>query len=151
MRTCREMAIPTVAVYAEPDARSPHAVFADERVALSGPAPRQAYLDLEQIVRTARQHGADAIHPGYGFLSENPAFAEACAKNGLTFIGPPATSMGATMSAPPPTTKSGVLTQRAAPARGVGGRHMRSRGPTPQFRGELPRRWPQHVAPACHG
>src|SRR5256712_7640817 len=95
MRTCREMAIPTVAVYAEPDARSPHAVFADERVALSGPAPRQAYLDVEQIVRTAREHGADAIHPGYGFLSENPAFAEACAKNRLTFIGPPATSMRA--------------------------------------------------------
>jgi len=95
MRTCREMAIPTVAVYAEPDARSPHAVFADERVALSGPSPRQAYLDVEQIVRTAREHGADAIHPGYGFLSENPAFAEACAKNGLTFIGPPATSMRA--------------------------------------------------------
>jgi acetyl-CoA carboxylase biotin carboxylase subunit len=95
MRTCREMGIPTVAVYAEPDARAPHALFADERVALSAPAPRQAYLDIEQIVRVAREHGADAIHPGYGFLSENPAFAEACAKNGLTFIGPPAPSMRA--------------------------------------------------------
>src|SRR5947208_949081 len=95
MRTCREMGIPAVAVYAEPDARSPHAIFADERALLSGPTPRQAYLDLEQIVRTAREHGADAIHPGYGFLSENPAFAEACTGNGLTFIGPPATSMRA--------------------------------------------------------
>src|SRR5437667_7340575 len=95
MRTCREMAIRTVAVYAEPDARSPHALFAEERAVLSGPTPRHAYLDVEQIGRTAREHGADAIHPGYGFLSENPAFAEACAKSGLTFIGPPATSMRA--------------------------------------------------------
>lgn len=95
MRTCREMGIPTVAVYAEPDARAPHTVFADERAALSAPMPRQAYLDIEQLVRIAREHGADAIHPGYGFLSENPAFAEACAANGLTFIGPPAPSMRA--------------------------------------------------------
>src|SRR5260370_34591096 len=95
MRTCREMGIPTVAVYAEPDARAPHAYFADERVALRGPTPRQAYLDIEQLVAVAREHGADAIHPGYGVLSENPAFAEACARNGLTFIGPPATSMRA--------------------------------------------------------
>jgi acetyl-CoA carboxylase biotin carboxylase subunit len=95
MRTCREMGIPTVAVYAEPDARTPHAFFADERVLLNAPTPRQAYLDIEQLVRVAREHGADAIHPGYGFLSENPAFAEACARNGLTFIGPPASSMRA--------------------------------------------------------
>src|SRR3982075_2520224 len=95
MRTCREMGIPAVAVYAEPDARSPHTYFADERAALSGPTPRQAYLDIEQLVRVAREHGADAIHPGYGFLSENPALPEACSKNGLTFIGPPASSMRA--------------------------------------------------------
>jgi acetyl-CoA carboxylase biotin carboxylase subunit len=95
MRTCREMGIATVAVYAEPDARAPHAYFADERVALRSESPRQAYLDIEQLVRVAREHGADAVHPGYGFLSENPAFAEACAKNGLTFIGPTAPSMRA--------------------------------------------------------
>jgi acetyl-CoA carboxylase biotin carboxylase subunit len=95
MRTCREMGIPTVAVYAEPDSRTPHALFADERVALSAATPRQAYLDIEQLVRVAKEHGADAIHPGYGFLSENPAFAEACASSGLTFIGPTASSMRA--------------------------------------------------------
>ena len=95
MRTCREMGIPTVAVYAEPDARAPHTFFADERVALSGATPRQGYLDIEQLVRVAKERGADAIHPGYGFLSENPAFAEACLKNGLTFIGPTAPSMRA--------------------------------------------------------
>ena len=89
------MRIPTVAVYAEPDARTPHALFADERVALSGATPRQAYLDIEQLVRVAKDRGADAIHPGYGFLSENPAFAEACASSGLTFIGPTAPSMRA--------------------------------------------------------
>jgi len=95
MRTCREMGISTVAVYAEPDARAPHTFFADERVALTAPSPRQAYLDIDQLVRVARERGADAVHPGYGFLSENPGFAEACANNGLTFIGPPASSMRA--------------------------------------------------------
>src|ERR1700726_5136091 len=87
MRTCREMGIPPVAVYAGPDARAPPPYFADERVLLGSESPRQAYLDIAQLVRVAREHGADAIHPGYGFLSENPAFAEACASNGLTFIG----------------------------------------------------------------
>jgi acetyl-CoA carboxylase biotin carboxylase subunit len=95
MRTCREMGIPTVAVYAEPDARAPHTFFADERVALSGVTPRQGYLDIEQLVGVAKERGADAVHPGYGFLSENPAFAEACARGGLTFIGPTAPSMRA--------------------------------------------------------
>src|SRR2546430_840413 len=95
MRTCREMGMPTVAVYAEPDARAPHTYFADERVALAGPSPRQAYLDIDQLVRVARERGADAVHRGYGFLAENPSFAEACAKNGLTFIGPSASSMRA--------------------------------------------------------
>jgi acetyl/propionyl-CoA carboxylase alpha subunit len=89
------MGIPTVAVYAEPDARAPHTYFADERVTLRSESPRQAYLDIAQLVRVAREHGADAVHPGYGFLSENPAFAEACATNGLTFIGPTAPSMRA--------------------------------------------------------
>ena len=89
------MGISTVAVYAEPDARAPHAYFADERVALTGPSPRQAYLDIDQLLRVARDKGADAVHPGYGFLSENPGFSEACADNGLTFIGPSASSMRA--------------------------------------------------------
>src|SRR5207249_3156325 len=82
-----------VAVYAAPDARATHTFFADERVALTGPSPRHAYLDIGQLVRVARNKGADAVHPGYGFLSENPGFAEACADNGLTFIGPSASSM----------------------------------------------------------
>jgi len=95
MRTCREMGIPTVAVYADADARSPHVLFADERAPLQAPAPRQAYLDIPQLVAAARSHGADAVHPGYGFLAENPAFAEACEGAGLTFIGPSPGSMRA--------------------------------------------------------
>ena len=95
MRSCREMGIPTIAVYAEPDARTPYVYFADERAALTGATPRQAYLDVEQMVKVAREHGADAIHPGYGFLSENPNFADACSEAGLTFIGPGGASMRA--------------------------------------------------------
>src|SRR2546423_5790453 len=95
MRTCRERGVPTVAVQGEREDRAPTTYFADERVALAGPSPRQVYLDIDQLVRIAREHGADAVHPGYGFLSENPGFAEACARNGLTFIGPSASSMRA--------------------------------------------------------
>jgi acetyl-CoA carboxylase biotin carboxylase subunit len=88
MRTCREMAIPTLAVYPEVDARAPHVYFADERAELRAASPRQAYLDTEQLVRVAREHRADAVHPGYGFLSENAGFSQACAEAGITFIGP---------------------------------------------------------------
>jgi 3-methylcrotonyl-CoA carboxylase alpha subunit len=90
MRTARAMGIATVAVYSEADAAAPHVRFADEAV-LVGPAPaRESYLVIANILEAARITGADAIHPGYGFLSENPAFAEAVAEAGLTFVGPPA-------------------------------------------------------------
>ncbi|HYM51604.1 MAG TPA: acetyl-CoA carboxylase biotin carboxylase subunit [Candidatus Limnocylindrales bacterium] len=95
MRTCREMGIPSLAAFAEPDRRAPHVYFADERVELAGSSPRQAYLDIPQLISAARAHGADAVHPGYGFLSENAAFADACAEAGLTFIGPTGDSMRA--------------------------------------------------------
>src|SRR5438105_8978737 len=95
IRTCREMGIETVGVFAEPDRRAPHVFFAHEAVHLQGPSPRAAYLDIEQILAAAERHGADAVHPGYGFLSENPAFADACAGAGVRFIGPSADSMRA--------------------------------------------------------
>lgn len=88
MRTFRRMGIGSVAVYSEADRESMHVMQADEAVCL-GPAPAaQSYLAVEKILKAARQTGAEAIHPGYGFLSENAGFAEACERSGLIFIGP---------------------------------------------------------------
>jgi len=87
-RTAAEMSIGSVAVYSEDDAGSLHLKAADEAVRLTG-AGAAAYLDTAQIVRVARESGCDAIHPGYGFLSENAAFARLCADAGLVFVGPP--------------------------------------------------------------
>src|SRR5581483_8079268 len=90
IRACREMRIETVAVYSDADANAPHALAADRAMPI-GPAPAaQSYLSVPTIVDAARRAGADAIHPGYGFLSENAAFARACGAAGLTFVGPPA-------------------------------------------------------------
>jgi acetyl-CoA carboxylase biotin carboxylase subunit len=87
-RACRQLGLKTVAVYSEADREAPHVADAHEAV-LIGPAPaRQSYLDVEAILGAARRTGADAIHPGYGFLSESWRFAEACAGAGVTFIGP---------------------------------------------------------------
>jgi acetyl-CoA carboxylase biotin carboxylase subunit len=90
IRTCRDMGLETVAVYSEADAGAPHVQEAD-RAVLIGPAPAtESYLKIPAIVDAARRARADTIHPGYGFLSENPAFADACEQAGLTFVGPPA-------------------------------------------------------------
>ncbi|HET7753330.1 MAG TPA: acetyl-CoA carboxylase biotin carboxylase subunit [Anaeromyxobacteraceae bacterium] len=95
MRTCREMGIRTVAVYSDADAESLHVRAADEALHI-GPSPaRQSYLDGEAIVRAAHLAGADAIHPGYGFLSERADFARLVERSGLTFIGPRPESMDA--------------------------------------------------------
>jgi len=94
-RTLRRMGIGSVAVYSEADAHAAHVAACDEAVAI-GPSPAaQSYLDVEKILGAAKKTGAQAIHPGYGFLSENPAFAEACAAAGLVFIGPTAGQMRA--------------------------------------------------------
>ena len=88
MRACREMGIRSVAVYSEADADALFAKYADEAF-LIGPAPAsQSYLNIDKIIATAEESGADAIHPGYGFLAENPRFAAACEERGLKFIGP---------------------------------------------------------------
>jgi acetyl-CoA carboxylase biotin carboxylase subunit len=90
MRTCRGMGIATVAIYSDADARAPHVELADDAVRI-GPAPApDSYLNIAAVIAAAARTGADAVHPGYGFLSENAAFADACAAAGLTFIGPPA-------------------------------------------------------------
>lgn len=93
MATCRQMGIRTVAVYSEADRNAKHVRVADEAYYI-GPAPAaQSYLCIEAIIEAARKSGAEAIHPGYGFLSENPAFVEACEQAGMVFIGPPAVAM----------------------------------------------------------
>jgi 3-methylcrotonyl-CoA carboxylase alpha subunit len=95
IRTARRLGIRTVAVSSEADQNARHVRLADEAVLL-GPAPaRESYLVIEKIIDAARRTGAQAIHPGYGFLSENADFAEACAANGLVFIGPPASAIRA--------------------------------------------------------
>jgi acetyl/propionyl-CoA carboxylase alpha subunit len=88
MRTCRAMGISTVAVYSDADARALHVRFADEAVHIGPAQSKESYLNIEKIIEAARLTRADAIHPGYGFLSENADFAEACAAAGITFIGP---------------------------------------------------------------
>ena len=87
--TARRLGIRTVAVYSEADARARHVLACDEAVAIGDPAPRDSYLRADRILEVALATGAQAVHPGYGFLSENAAFAQACADAGIVFIGPP--------------------------------------------------------------
>ncbi len=93
IRACKEMGISTVAIYSQADADALHVALADESYCVGGAAPGESYLNQEHVVAAALVSGAQAIHPGYGFLSENAGFAALCRKNGLVFIGPSPESM----------------------------------------------------------
>ncbi len=88
IRTARRMGIETVAIYSDADTASLHVREADHAIRLDGLTPRQTYLDMEKVMRAVRRSGADAVHPGYGFLSENAAFAQQCLDAGVVFVGP---------------------------------------------------------------
>jgi acetyl-CoA carboxylase biotin carboxylase subunit len=89
IRACRALGIRPVAVYSDADAAAPHVRAADQALPIGPPPARESYLSIERVVGAARAAHVDAVHPGYGFLSENWRFAEACRKSGLTFVGPP--------------------------------------------------------------
>ena len=121
-RTCRELGIATVAVFSDADADAWHTADADEAVRLPGAAPSETYLDVEAVVAAARRAGADAVHPGYGFLSENAGFARACEAAGLTWIGPPPSaieSMGSKLAAKAMMADAGVPILRGGDATGL--------------------------------
>ncbi|MEM2403497.1 MAG: biotin carboxylase N-terminal domain-containing protein, partial [Archaeoglobaceae archaeon] len=88
MRACRELGIKSVAIYSSADERALHRYYADEAYYVGRSHPRESYLNIEAIIKIAKQSEAEAIHPGYGFVSENPEFAERCEEEGIVFIGP---------------------------------------------------------------
>src|ERR1700722_14354698 len=87
-RACKELGINTVAVFSEADRNSLHVLLADEAYCIGPPPSRESYLNIPKIIEVAKKSGAQAVHPGYGFLSENEDFAKACEDNGIKFIGP---------------------------------------------------------------
>ncbi len=130
MRTARRCGVRTVAVYSDADARARHVREADEAVGI-GPAPAaESYLRGDAIIEVARERGAEAVHPGYGFLAENADFAEACAAAGLVFIGPPADAiraMGSKSAAKELIEKAGVPVVPGARGRGLSGAELAER------------------------
>lgn len=111
MRSAREEGIPTVAVYSEADRNAPHVLYADEAICIGPPPSAQSYLQIDRILEACQQTGANAVHPGYGFLSENAAFARRVTEAGITFVGPSARAietMGSKLAAKAAVKKYGV-------------------------------------------
>ena len=129
-RTCREMGISTVAVYAEPDADAPFVGEADVAVALGGTTSAETYLDSARLITAAQKAGANAIHPGYGFLSENAGFARAVIEAGLTWVGPHPEAiavMGDKLSAKARLSQAGVPMLPSVDATGLSAEELASR------------------------
>ena len=111
MKACQEMGVKTIGIYSEVDKQAPHVHLADESVNLGDPAPSESYLNIPKIINIAKNTGAEAIHPGYGFLAENPDFAKACHDSKIKFIGPSTKSiilMGDKIEAKKTMEKAGV-------------------------------------------
>jgi len=112
MRTCREMGIKTVAIYSDADRGAMHTRYADEAIALGGHTAAESYLNIDAVLSVLDQSGADAVHPGYGFLSENAAFARSVEDSGVVFVGPPSETMeklGDKISARRTAEEAGVM------------------------------------------
>src|SRR5262245_44699473 len=120
IRACGELGIESVAVYSDADARALHVGIADRAIHIGPAPPAESYLAIDRIIDAAQRSGADVIHPGYGFLSENPRFAAACVEAGITFIGPPADvieRMGSKIAARDIAQRAGVpIVPGATPA-----------------------------------
>ena len=122
IRALREMGIASVAVYSELDRDALHVLCADEAYLLGGPTAAESYLNVQRILEVCRESGAEAVHPGYGFLAENADFARACDEAGIVFIGPPASAIDRSRAArrrlvpstiTPCTSTSGASSRRA--------------------------------------
>ncbi|ENP94954.1 hypothetical protein C071_02085 [Brucella abortus F2/06-8] len=131
IRTARKLGIATVAIYSDADARALHVEMADEAVRVGPAASAQSYLNVDAIIKAAKETGAEAIHPGYGFLSENPAFVDAVEEAGLIFIGPSAKAiraMGLKDAAKALMEKAGVAGRAGLSRRQSGWRLSQKRG-----------------------
>ncbi|NNC54863.1 MAG: 3-methylcrotonyl-CoA carboxylase, partial [Pseudomonadales bacterium] len=111
IKTARKMGVRTVAVYSDADRDSLHVAMADEAMHIGAPSPRESYLCMDKVIDAAKKTGAEAIHPGYGFLSENAAFCRMCAQENIVFIGPPVAAieaMGSKSAAKTIMEKAGI-------------------------------------------
>lgn len=150
IKTARRLGVATVAVYSEADANARHVRLADEAVLIGPAAARESYLVGERILDVAKRTGAEAIHPGYGFLSENADFAEACEKAGIVFIGPPASAIRAMGSKSAAKSLMGAAADAWIPRRQPGSRLPRpASGPdrlSGADQGQLRRRRQRHAS-----